>query len=257
MLLAAVLLVPLFALESAAQDLSRHFDGISGTFVLLNATTGDYIRHNPNRAVERFPPCSTFKIPHTAILLESGVAPDPELVVPYDPALNETASDWAQDYTLRAAFESSVLWYYQALARQLGLPAEARFLKQFQYGNQNTSGGLDGPFWVDGTLRISADEQVDFLRRFHEGNLGLSARSTDLTKEIIVAEETSVFRLRAKTGACQPWGEDVALWYIGYVEKAGDVYYFALQMGDIDFSRLFSERVAKAREILTDLGILE
>ena len=71
----------------------------------------------------------------------------------------------------------------------------------------DTRGGLDKtgvPFWVDGTLRISANEQVAFLKRLYEGRLGLSDRTTRLTKEIMVAEETPTWRLSAKTGACQP-----------------------------------------------------
>src|SRR5687768_304065 len=90
LLLAAVLLLPGAAQRApVAPDLSHHFAGLNGTFVLLNGTTSEYIRHNPARAAERFPPCSTFKIPHTAILLESGAAPDPTFVLKYDPALNQ------------------------------------------------------------------------------------------------------------------------------------------------------------------------
>jgi beta-lactamase class D len=64
------------AVPTRAQDLAAHFAGIQGTFVLLNSQTGQYVRHDPVRATQRFPPCSTFKIPNTAILLETGVARD-------------------------------------------------------------------------------------------------------------------------------------------------------------------------------------
>ena len=120
-------------------DLSRHFAGLDGTFVLLNGVTGEYIRHDPGRAAQRFAPCSTFKIPHTAILLESGGAPDPTFTLKYDPVLNQP-SNWARDFDLRDAFKESALWYYQALARRLGMPTEDRFVRQFQYGNTDTSG---------------------------------------------------------------------------------------------------------------------
>lgn len=241
------------------QDLSRHFTGIDGTFVLLNGRTGEFIRHNPARAAQRFPPCSTFKIPNTAILLESGAAPDLDYRLPYDPKLAQAREDWRRDHTLRSAYSSSVLWYYQALSRRVGLTKERDFVRRFGYGNQNTSGGLatEGrPFWVDGTLRISANEQVAFLKRLHEGQLGLSARTTRLTAEAMLAESTPTWRLRAKTGACHPTGEPVTLWYVGYVEKGTDVYYFALQMSDRNYDRLFSQRITKAREILSELGIL-
>ncbi|HKY22013.1 MAG TPA: penicillin-binding transpeptidase domain-containing protein [Vicinamibacterales bacterium] len=240
-------------------DLSRHFEGLDGTFVLLNGATGAYIRHNPARAAQRFAPCSTFKIPHTAILLESGAAPDPTFTLKYDPTLNQQRN-WARDFTLRDAFKASALWYYQALARQLGMPAEDRFVRQFQYGNTDTTGGLGkigSPYWVDGSLRISANEQVDFLKRFYEGRLGVSPSTTTLTKDIMLAEQTPSWRLSAKTGACQPSGLDTANWYVGYVEKADAVYYFALEIGAKDYGRAFSERIQISRAILTELGILD
>jgi beta-lactamase class D len=211
------------ALTPSQPDLARHFQGLNGTFVLLDGTNGEYIRYNAKRAQERFAPCSTFKIPHTAILLESGVAPDPTFTLTYDPALKQS-ENWARDFDLRGAFKASAMWYYQAMARRLGMPVEREFVERFQYGNSDTSGGLDaadGPFWLDGSLRISANEQVEFLRRFYEGRLRLSARTIRLTKEIMVAAETPAWRLSAKTGACQPSGEETSNWYVGYVEKGG------------------------------------
>ena len=241
-------------------DLARHFAGITGTFVLLNGTTGEYQRYNAARAAVRFPPCSTFKIPNTAILLESGAARDPDHLITYDPALAVSRPEWAKDHTLRSAYAASVLWYYQALGRTAGQAVEDTFVRQFRYGNQNTSGGMNvtgRPFWVDGTLRISANEQVDFLKSLHEGALGLSARTTRLTKDIMVAETTPSWTLRAKTGACQPQGEDVSLWYVGSVEKTSATYHFALHMSDTNYDRLFPQRVTKAREILKALGVLD
>src|SRR3989442_826886 len=126
-------------------------------------------------------PCSTFKIPHTAILLESGVAPDADYTLKYDPAYQQP-SQWAKDFTLSGAFKASALWYYQVLARRAGMPVEQRFVRQFKYGNEDTRGGLSEMgrlFWVDGTLRISANEQVAFLRRFYEGRVGLSEHGKD------------------------------------------------------------------------------
>jgi beta-lactamase class D len=254
-----LLLLMLTCPAAFAQDLSRHFAGVAGTFVLLNARTGEYIRHDAERAGRRYAPCSTFKIPHTAVLLESGTAPDPEFLVTYDPALKQQGA-WAQDHTLRSAFRVSALWYYAVLARRLGVVAEARFLKQLGYGNGSAAGGLDGaegPFWVDGSLRISADEQVAFLKRFYEGRLGLSQRTTTLTKDIMLADSTPRWRLSAKTGACRPAGEDATMWYVGYVERDSNVFYFALQLGDQEFVKLFEQRVSKAKAILADLKVLD
>jgi beta-lactamase class D len=246
------------AQKPSTVDLARYFQGLDGTFVVLNGTTGEYIRYNAPRAAQRFAPCSTFKIPHTALLLESGAAPDPAFTLKYDPALKQS-NNWARDFDLRGAFKASAVWYYHAMARRVGMPTERQFVERFQYGNADTSGGLDragGVFWLDGSLRISANEQVAFLRRFYEGKLGLSDRTTRLTKEIMIAEETPSWRLSAKTGACQPAGEDTANWYVGYVERGREIYYFALQMGAKDYGRAYSERIPISRAILTELRIL-
>jgi beta-lactamase class D len=254
----AVITLGLIAHPAAAQDLSSHFQGIEGTFVLLDGQTGAFTRWNAARADQRFAPCSTFKVPNTAILLESGAAPDPEFLVKYDPALKASREAWRKDHTLRSAYKDSVLWYYHALSQKAGMPAEARLVKQFAYGNTDTGGGVSAerPFWIDGSLRISANEQVAFLKRLHENRLGLSERTARLTKEIMIAEQRPEGILRAKTGACNPAGDgQVTLWYVGYVEKPAGVWYFALELGDKDFDRLFPIRVSKAREILADLGI--
>ena len=252
----------LFALQTSAParvDPGKHFKGLDGTFVLLNGATGEYLRHNPARAARRFAPCSTFKVPNTAILLQSGTAPDPSFTLAYDKALQQPRH-WARDFDLRSAFKASSLWYYQAMARRGGLATQRRFVEQFRYGNADVSGGLDTtgqPFWVDGTLRISADEQVEFLRRLYEGKLGLSERTTALTREIMLVEETPSWRLSAKTGACRPDPNgETSNWYVGFVERGQTVHYFALQIGAADYGRAYDQRIPITRAILTDLGIL-
>ena len=264
-MLAALLLASLAVLLGPLQgavtpDLSSHFTGLDATFVLLDGVTGKYTRHDPARAERRFPPCSTFKVPHTAMLLESGIVPAATGgALPYDPSLQQPAQ-WARDFDLTGAFKASALWYYRAQARRLGMDAEARYVRHLEYGNMDTSGGLDGqdgPFWVDGSLRISADEQVEFLQRLHDGRLGLSPRTSALTREIMLVEETPRWRLYAKTGACRPRGEQTSNWYVGFVEKGAATYFFALQIGADDYGRAYAERVPTTRRVLASLGILD
>ena len=156
LILAVTALGLLIARPAAAQDLSRHFQGIEGTFVLLDGQTGAFTRWNAARADQRFAPCSTFKIPNTAILLETGAAPDPEFLVKYDPALKASREAWRKDHTLRSAYQDSVLWYYHALSQKAGLPAEARLVKQFAYGNADTSGGVSGDARSGSTARCAS-----------------------------------------------------------------------------------------------------
>jgi beta-lactamase class D len=249
-----------FDAGAQTRDIARHFEGITGTFVLLNGRTGEYTRYNPARAAQQFSPCSTYKIPNTLIALETGVAPDPEYLLKYDPALKLEGQgpngSWGRDNTLQSAFANSVVWYYQEMARRVGAARMQRFVKQFGYGNQDISGGID-KFWLASSLVISPDEQVQFLKRYVEGRLGLSDRTVKLGKDIMRVEETPRWRLSAKTGACQAPGQEAAMWYVGWVEKGADTYYFALEMGDSKYGELLNQRIPKARAILTDLGVLD
>ena len=89
-----------------------------------------------------------------------------------------------------------------------------------------------------------------------KGGCACRREPSRLTKEIMVAEEAPGWRLSAKTDAYHPAGEGTSNWYVGYVEKGGAVYYFALQMGGKDYGRAYSERIPISRAILTELGIL-
>ncbi len=256
--LCAAALLAFASCGASAQDFARHLGGIDATFVVRNGASGETIRHDPAHAAQRYAPCSTFKIPNTAILLETRTVADLDEIVPYDPALGLKNPDWAKDLSLRAAYRASALWVYRALARDAGIAEVKRVLRVLSYGNGKAGNSIrDRPFWVDGTLLISADEQVDFLQRLHTGNLDLSRRTLELTREALVADATPRWRLSAKTGACLNAGGGVNLWYVGYVERAEATHYFALHMNPARYQPLMDRRVALARAMLTDLGIID
>jgi beta-lactamase class D len=149
-----------------------------------------------------------------------------------------------------------VVWYYQELARRIAPERMRAHLAQFQYGNQNIGGGID-QFWLRGDLRVSAEEQIDFLRRFYTGQLGVSQRSTEIVKKIMVLEETPEYRLSGKTGTAPIGGGTEIAWLVGYVEGQGRVYYYALNLqgqGVAVWDR--ARRVAVTKEILRELGVL-
>ena len=50
------------------------------------------------------------------------------------------------------------------------------WIDRFGYGNGDISGGIE-LFWLQGSMRVSAFEQVEFLRKLEEGRLPVSARS--------------------------------------------------------------------------------
>ena len=253
--------VPPAAAEQPGEvDLSRHFAGLEGTFVVLDAQSGRIRRHNPARAAERLLPASTFKIPNALIALETGVASGPDFPLAWDstavPRQAWWPASWARNHTLRTALPNSVVWYFQEIARRIRPERMQAYLRQFDYGNHAISGGIDH-FWLTGDLRISADEQVQFLRRFYTGQLGASPRSTQLVKDFLVLEETPEYRLSGKTGTARlSEGREVG-WLVGYVEREGQTHVYALNLeGRSEDVGLPGRRIGLAKAMLGELGIL-
>ncbi|WP_404872943.1 penicillin-binding transpeptidase domain-containing protein, partial [Klebsiella pneumoniae] len=69
----------------------------------------------------------------------------------------------------------------------------------FDYGNEDISGNVDS-FWLDGGIRISATEQISFLRKLYHNKLHVSERSQRIVKQAMLTEANGDYIIRAKTG---------------------------------------------------------
>jgi beta-lactamase class D len=246
-------------LSASAQDLQQYFKGLEGCFVLYDLKSDRYVRYNEERCRRRFSPFSTFKIPNSLIGLETGVIKDAEFVITWDRTKyppgswdSEPFKHWGQDQSLRSAIKYSVVWYYRELASRVGDARMNQWLEKFGYGNRDASGGID-LFWQNSSLRISADEQVEFLKAFYQGRLPVSKRSLEIVKEIITLERTDSYKLSGKTGG-GPLGERALGWFVGYLETKGNVYFFALNIEGSNFLAIRDERINLTKRILAGLG---
>jgi beta-lactamase class D len=225
---------------------------VTGTFVLYDPATRRYLVHNPERADERFIPASTFKVLNSLISLETGVVADTTTIFKWD-GVERSIPRWNRDHTLATAFENSVVWIYQELSRRVGAARMQDYVERAKYGNANIGGGID-QFWLSGGLRISAMEQVNFLKRLHERCLPFSDRTVDLVEGIMVEGRGSGHVLHGKSGWADGIPADIG-WYVGYVVREDRTYYFALNI-DIERAEQGSARREIARAILVDLGLL-
>ncbi|HEX5084140.1 MAG TPA: penicillin-binding transpeptidase domain-containing protein [Blastocatellia bacterium] len=252
-----------------AQDLARFFGETKGAVVLYDQQNKRYIRYNESRCRERFTPFSTFKIPNSIIGLETKVIADAETLIRWEPkrfpeSVNWTqppSVNWKHDHTLRSAMKDSVVWYYRELARRVGEERMRRMVTQLGYGNQDVSGVWDSSnlfnaFWLNGSLRISADEQIEFLRRFYAGDLPVADRTTKIVKEILILEKTADYTLSGKTGGGTLANNRALGWFVGYVETKGNVCFFALNLEGPNFASIRERRVDLTRQILAALGYL-
>lgn len=243
----------------APPDLAQHFAGIDGAFVLYDTKKQRYYRYNEKRCAERFSPCSTFKIPNALIALETGIVPDESFTLKWDsvktPRQNLASPAWARDHDLRSAMRYSVVWYFQEVARRVGAPNYKKYLQRFNYGNQDIAGGSDR-FWLSSSLQISANEQIKFLKKFYAGKLGLSQRTTEVVKSIIVLEQTAQYKLSGKTGAGSQANGKMLGWLVGYVEAHDNVYFYALNFDGETFPAVSERRLILVKALLKELEVI-
>ena len=237
-------------------DFKSYYDEfkVDGSFVLYDQNNDKFTFYNQAQFKEQYSPASTFKICNSLIGLETGVIKDENFVIPWDSVVRENTK-WNQDHDLKLAFKNSTVWYYRELARRVGGEKIKLWLDKAKYGNADTSGGID-LFWLKGGHRVTPEQQIDFLIRLHDYKLPFSKHTVDIVKNIMITKDTLNYVVRAKTG----WVDDekkIVGWYIGYIEKNNNVYYFSncIQSTDINNKDIAKARIEIIYKILTDLKI--
>ena len=239
-------------------DFKKYYDqfNVDGSFVLYYPQADKYIFYNKDQFEQAFTPASTFKICSSLIGLETGEIKDENFIIPWD-SITRDNPNWNTDHDLKTAFKNSTVWYYQELARRVGGQQMKYWLDKANYGNTDTSGGID-KFWLTGGLRISPKQQIDFLKRLHDNQLPFSHRSLDIVKNIMVAKDTLGYVVRAKTGWGGQENKDIG-WYVGYLETKYKVYYFAncIQSTDLNNKNFANARIDIVYLILDDLKLTD
>jgi len=235
------------------------FAGVAGAFVVLDPARHDTLRHGDTRA--RTLPASTYKIPHTLLALEAGVAPDTSLRIPYDAARDPSAAwwpaDWAQEQTLGTAFRRSAVWYYQELARRIGPVQAQTWLDTLGYGNRRIGPTLDR-YWLDNSLQISPEEQVAFLDRLFAHRLPASATYQDAVIALMRLDAGPDWTLYGKTGTGDGADGKPVAWLVGAARRGAAVYPYALRIRPASDAQSWDrpERRARVRRMLRAVGVL-
>ncbi|HEX5364595.1 MAG TPA: class D beta-lactamase [Gallionella sp.] len=225
--------------------------GVSGTFVLYDVAALRLIGYDQKRADTRFAPASTFKIFNTLVGLASGAVKDVDQILPYGGS-PQPVKAWEKDMSLRDAIAISNVAAYQVLARRIGLERMRKEISGMNYGNGEIGTSIDN-FWLVGPLAISAIEQTQLLAQLAEGALPFPKEMQASVREIIRLEQKDNYALYGKTG----WGNfpDPGIgWWVGWVQKEGRVYAFALNI-DMQRASDAGKRAELGRACLKALGI--
>ena len=232
--------------DTIETDWSGCFDGLSGAAVLFNPAEKQCLVYNEQTAGERRSPCSTFKIISSLIGLEKGILiPEHSTRVWSGEVFwNE---EWNQDLDFKGAFQSSCVWYFRELVDEIGKDAIQEELKELHYGNCDISdwqGSLntnnDNPaltgFWIESSLKISAQEQVWVLERIFGKQSPYARKTKDALKDVMLISEQSLkgYRVYGKTGMGKDRGLVVDAWFTGLAEnrKKSETLYFCVYLGE-------------------------
>jgi beta-lactamase class D len=229
--------------------------GVDGCFILYKPAENEYIRYNAELCDSGYIPASTFKIPHSLIALEEDIVRDTVEIIKWDG--NEwPAKSWNRDQTLKTALKYSCVWVYTGFAEKIGIDKYGTYVSAFDYGNKD----LTGPplrFWLEGSLRISANQQIEFLNKFFNYKLPVSRKSIDIVKDLIVLEQTDSYILSGKTGGGLLGENEYIMWLVGYVVKNNKPYFFAMNFTSSDFGKDSNSRYEITKDILRQFHLLE
>lgn len=183
-------------------------------------------------------PCSTFKILNSMIALDTKVVLDEAETIAWDRIVREY-DVWNKDHSMKSAISVSAVWFYQELARRIGKERMQMMVAKAHYGNSDTSKTLID-FWLgNGSLKISVNEQVDFLARWMNDVLPFSTHTMHRVKEMIIIEKNQNLTFAGKTGTCGGVG-----WFVGYVESPLSTKVFAFALKGEKASGLEAKRIA-------------
>jgi beta-lactamase class D len=196
---------------------------------------GELRRSPAEGCATRVTPASTFKIPHALAAIDSSVLSGPGASLPYDGS-DSPSETWKRDHTLASAMRYSVVWYFQRVAAMLGADREREYLARLDYGNRDASSGLL-TFWLDGSLRISPDEQERFLVRLFEDALPVSKDAMRTVREILVQPPGAVVNASGEHAFDAPWPDgtvvsaktgsaDDVRWLVGHVARQRQSWVF-------------------------------
>lgn len=223
---------------AAQPDFGELFKGKAGCFILFDLGAGKITaEYNELRCKERLFACSTFKIPLSLMAFDLGLLKDETSLIKWD-GVDRGTGGWNRDQTARSWLKNSTVWVSQRLTPRIGRKRMQGYLAGFGYGNQDMSGGLTSA-WLSSTLKISAEEQLDFLKRLWRARLPVSARAAALTRKSIYSEASaSGAVMSGKTGSGFLEGHDKRNgrqvgWFEGHLSSGGREYVFVTNFSDI------------------------
>ena len=250
-------------------DLKKYFEdaGVEGTFGIFDNAQGQFTVYNLTRFRDSvYLPASTFKIFNSLAALGTGVIFSDTVVVPWDGVVRmgpggDTMHQWSKDMNMLEAFEVSNVGFYQEMARRIGKDTMQLLIDSVGFGRRydtfRITDNID-KFWLDNTLKVTADEQLGLVKRLYFKQLPFQNREQEIVKAMMIRERNDKYILAYKTGWGQTEKGSQLGWIVGWIEENKHVYPFVLNIESADANiNMVETRMKVMRGIFTQLGFFE
>ena len=177
---------------------------VKGCFALMENGTAQFTISNLSMYKDSaYAPLNTFFAVPSLIALDRGY-------------INHNPSSWV-------ATDSVV--YYQSLIEKIGRAELLKSIDSLHYGKGIVSTDLNN-FWRDGSLRITADEQLGFMKKLYFNELPFQKRSQEIYKKMILKEDNAGYKLSYISGSDSSVNN--TNWIVGFVEENKHPYFFVM-----------------------------
>lgn len=219
----------------------EYFTNMDGCFVLYNLNTRVFEKViGEQRCRLQLPASSTFKVPLAVMAFDAKVLKDENQTLKWNGKKNERESD-NKDHNAQTWMSESVVWFSQQLTPRIGKKKMTQYLKRFDYGNRDLSAGITNAWLISpadngAALKISAYEQVEFIKKLWTNQLKASPAAMEKTRDLTYLEMSPKgFHLNGKTGSNFYDSERTRHlgWFIGHLQKEGQEYIVVTNFSDI------------------------
>lgn len=241
LLIVVVSAFPSCSVNNTDEDptLEKYFaeNKLTGCFGLFNNGSGRFTIYNMARFRDSaYLPASTFKIVNALIGIETGRVKDSAAVIPWDSIVRKNP-EWNRDLNMQDAFTYSDVPWFRELARRIGKDTMQRWLDTLGYASlqkkPEIKDNLD-TFWLDNSVKITADEQLGLVKKLYFEQLPFQPRSQRMVRNMMKREDSASYQLSYKTG----WGitdkKHALGWVVGWIEENRHPFFFVLQVESPD-----------------------
>lgn len=170
--------------------------------------------YNIKRCSKRLAPGAVFDIFSALTALSENVALDESFKL----AVKDSANQQPDSLTLKQAFRQNNEAYFQKLVQVVGYKKMKHCLDTVQFGNKKIA--QTDNYYTDGTLLVTPDEMVGFMKDLYHGELkAFDQRSMRLVQDMMLQETKPAMKLYYRT-ATIPQGDSSTHWVVGIWEHS-------------------------------------